>query len=114
MNDSYPNYCWNIWWRKNVLKGLNCLTLWTMSLAVLMPFAAQAGDAESCEAYAKAAMEQVSIGQSNPACARGMDGPLWSPELRVHFSYCINNPIDVVEGGIGKRNEYLRSCGAIH
>ena len=97
-----------------MLKAFNCLTLWTISLGVLVPFAAQAGDAESCQAYAKAAMEQVSIGRSNPACAKGMDGPRWSPSLRVHFSYCINNPIEVVEGGIGKRNEYLRSCGAIH
>ncbi len=96
-----------------MLKAFNCLTLWTLSLAVLMPFAAQAGDTEFCQAYAKAAIEQVSVGRSNRACAAGMQGPRWSPTFQVHFGYCLTNPIEVVEGGTHKRAEYLRSCGAM-
>jgi hypothetical protein len=96
-----------------VLKTPNRLTLWTLSLAVLMPFAAQAGDTEFCQTYAKAAVEQASIGRSHRACAAGMEGPRWSPTLQVHFSYCMTQPIEVVENGTHKRAEYLRSCGAI-
>lgn len=95
-----------------MLKTLNCLTLWTLSLAVLMPFAAQAGDTEFCQTYAKAAVEQASVGRSHRVCAAGMEGPLWSPVFQVHFSYCMTQPIEVVENGTHKRAEYLRSCGA--
>jgi hypothetical protein len=97
-----------------VLNALIRLTLLMPSLAILMPLAAHAADAESCQAYAKAAIEQVAVGRSNPACAAGMQGALWSPAFRVHFVYCMAHSIDVVQGGMGKRTEYLRSCGAMH
>jgi hypothetical protein len=32
--------------------------------------------------------------------------------VRVHFDYCMTNPIDVVENLQGERNAYLHSCGA--
>jgi hypothetical protein len=101
------------WRRKNMLKALNCLALWTLSLVVLMPVAAQSADTEFCQAYAKAAVEQASIGRSHRACAAGMEGPRWSPTFQVHFGYCMTQPIEVVEGGTHKRAEYLHSCGAI-
>jgi hypothetical protein len=108
----------NLAGRKNlaeekVLKALTCLTLLTLSLAVLMPFAAQATDAAYCQAYAKTALDQVSIGHARPACAAGMQGARWSSAFRVHFDYCMSNPTDVVEGRQGARAEYLRSCGAM-
>jgi hypothetical protein len=96
---------------EKVLKALIALSMPT--LAILMPFAAQAADAGYCEAYAKAALGQVSVGHSHPACAAGMQGARWSPTFRVHFDYCISHPTEVVEGRQGARSEYLRSCGAI-
>jgi hypothetical protein len=97
-----------------MLDALKRLMVLVPSLVILMPLAARAGDTDSCQAYAKAAIEQISVGASNPACVAGMQGPLWSPAFGVHFAYCMSNPIEVVEGGAGKRAEYLHSCGAIH
>jgi hypothetical protein len=96
-----------------MLKALICMTLLTLPLAVLMPLAAHAADAGACEAYAKAAVAQVSIGRANPACAAGIQGARWSPAFRVHFVYCMTRPNYVVENQQGERTEYLRSCGAM-
>lgn len=98
---------------EKVLKTLTCITLLMPSLAVLMPLAAEAADAAYCEAYAKAAIDQVSLGYSHPACATGMQGVRWSLAFRVHFDYCMSNPTDAVEGRQGARVQYLRSCGAM-
>jgi hypothetical protein len=92
-----------------ILKGLLPVTA---TLAVLMPLAAQAAGVETCEAYAQAAVSQVSSGHSTPACEKGMDGPRWSAAFRVHFTYCMTHSGEVVDGQRAARNDYLRSCGA--
>jgi hypothetical protein len=96
-----------------VRKGMMGATLLASALAILMPLAARAADAEFCKEYAQAAINQVSAGHAKPACAAHMQGARWSSLVRVHFVYCMSNPIDAVENLRSARDGYLRSCGAI-
>jgi hypothetical protein len=96
-----------------VLNELIRATLLTPALVMLMPLAAQAADATYCRDYAQAAVNQVSAGRAKPACAAHMEGARWSTSVRVHFTYCMTNPMDAVENVRSARDAYLRSCGAI-
>lgn len=94
-------------------KGLIRVTLLLPALAVVTPHAAQAADVEYCKAYAQAAINQVGTGHGKPACAAHMQGARWSPSERVHFVYCMSNPMDAVENVRSARDSYLHSCGAL-
>jgi len=96
-----------------VLKQLIRATLLMPALAMLMPLAAQAADAAYCKDYAQAAVNQVSAGRAKPGCAAHMQGARWSGSERVHFIYCMSNPMDAVENVRSARHAYLHSCGAI-
>jgi hypothetical protein len=96
-----------------VLKTLTGGTLLAAAAAILTPLAAQATDAAYCKIYAQHAIEDVGAGHAKPACVAGMTGSRWSASERVHFTYCMSNPIDAVENLRGVRQNYLRSCGAI-
>jgi hypothetical protein len=96
-----------------VLKALIGGTLLTAALAILTPPAAQAADVQYCKIYAQHAVEAVSAGRAKPACAAGMTGARWSGSERVHFVFCMSNPISAAENMRGVRDTYLRSCGAI-
>ena len=74
------------------------------------PQAAQAADREFCRAYADAAINQVRGALANPGCARGIQGPRWAPEHRVHFDWCLTAPFPAVEAERGARTAYLRTC----
>jgi hypothetical protein len=93
-----------------VLKKLMCATILAAAQAALMPLAAQAADPAFCRAYAQAAINQVRGALANPGCARGIQGTRWSPEYRVHFDWCLSQPIPAVETERGARTGYLRSC----
>jgi len=80
------------------------------ALAVLLPLAAQAANPEFCRGYAEAAENQVRAALSNPACAPGARGARWTPERRVHFDWCLTQPVPAVEGERGARTAYLRGC----
>lgn len=95
-----------------MLGTLRRLLPMTAALAFLMPLTAQAAGVETCEAYAHAAISQVSSGRSTPACEKGMEGPRWSAAFRVHFTYCMTHSGEVVDGQRAARSDFLRSCGA--
>jgi hypothetical protein len=95
-----------------VLKTLGRITPFACAVAGLMPMAAQAADAGACEAYAKAAVEQVAIGRAHPACVKGMQGIRWSPAFRVHFSYCMTRSAPELDSQRGARTQFLHACGA--
>ena len=95
-----------------MLKRLGQVIPFSLALALLVPFAAQAADAGACEAYAKAAVEQVAIARAHSACARGMQGIRWSPAFRVHFSYCMTRSAVEVDNQRGARAQFLHACGA--
>jgi hypothetical protein len=96
--------------RKKVLNNFMNASMATAALAFLMPLTAQAADPGFCRGYADAAINQVRAALANPACARGIQGNRWSPEHRVHFDWCLTQPIPGVEAERGARTAYLRSC----
>ena len=94
-------------------KGPIYAMLLTPALAVVTPCAAQVGDVKYCNQYAQAAVDQVRAARSKPNCAAQMTGARWSASIRVHFNYCMSNPIYDVQNVQSARETYLRSCGAI-
>ncbi|MGA3307732.1 MAG: hypothetical protein ABSD08_03830 [Xanthobacteraceae bacterium] len=75
-----------------------------------MPPTAQAADPGFCHAYAEAAVNQVRGALANPHCARRIEGTRWAPEARVHFDWCLTQPIPAVEAERAARTEFLRGC----
>ncbi len=95
-----------------MLKRLMLAILAAAAPAVVMPMAAQAADAAFCRAYAEAAVNQVRGALANPRCAHRINGTRWAPEARVHFEWCLTQPIPAVEAERAARTEFLRGCRA--
>ena len=96
-----------------MLKILLRSTMLMVALTILASSVAQAANIEYCQQYAQEAVNHVRAGREKPGCATDMQGPRWSVSLRVHFNYCMSNPVNTVENARSARDEYLRSCGAI-
>jgi hypothetical protein len=93
-----------------VLKGLTRITMLTSALAVLLPLTAQAADRASCQDYATAAIHQIRGALNNPHCLPGLQGARWSPDFRVHYSWCITANYAAMGSERDARTAYLRSC----
>jgi hypothetical protein len=63
-----------------------------------------------CASYSTAAVRQVGAARENPACRPGLIGDRWSPDYRVHYSWCITAPYRAAEEEREMRTRYLRSC----
>jgi len=70
---------------------------------------AQAAPEPFCRDYASAAVRQVQLARSVPACDRG-NGPRWTTDHRVHFEWCLGAPILAVEAERQARTNWIRSC----
>ena len=92
-----------------MLKWLNTLTISTFAVSLLLPVGAQAADPGFCRDYATAAVRQVEISRSIPACNRGV-GPRWTTDYRVHFDWCLGAAPGVVESERNARTNWIRSC----
>jgi len=92
-----------------VLKITKCALQLTPALAVLIPLAAQAADPGFCREYATAAVRQVELARSIPACNRGT-GPRWTTDYRVHFDWCLGAAPPAVEAERNARTNWIRSC----
>jgi len=92
-----------------MLKMLTCAALSTAALTVALT-AANAAPPEFCHDYAEAAINQVRAALANPGCAGGVHGPRWTSDRRVHFEWCLTQPIPAVEAERGARTGYLRAC----
>ena len=90
-------------------KVLTCALLATAAVAVT-PLIAKAAPQEFCRDYADAAVNQVRAALANPGCAGAAVGPRWTPEHRLHFIWCLSQPIPIVESERGARIGYLRGC----
>ena len=77
---------------------------------VVAPVKANAAPPEFCRDYADAAVNQVRAALANPGCASVAVGPRWRPEHRLHFIWCLSQPIPIVESERGARTGYLRAC----
>ena len=71
--------------------------------------AAQAAPEGFCRDYARAAVRQVELARSVPACDRG-NGARWTTDYRVHFDWCMGAPIPAVEAERRARTNWIRSC----
>ncbi len=69
-----------------------------------------AASPEFCAGYAQAALNQVRVARSNPACAPGLVGTRWSPEYGVHYGWCITAAPPAAAEEREMRTRYLRSC----
>lgn len=72
--------------------------------------AAQAAPERFCRDYTRAALNQVQKALSIPRCRRGMDGPRWSADFKVHFDWCIGATPSAAEAERIARTEHLRRC----
>ena len=91
----------------NILKVVLALGV---TVAVAMPLsAARAADPGFCRDYAAAAVRQVQLERSVPACDRGT-GPRWTSDYRVHFDWCLGASPDAVEAERAARTNWIRSC----
>jgi hypothetical protein len=84
-------------------------TLVVPVLAVLLPLGAQAADPGFCRDYATAAVRQVELARSIPACNRGV-GARWTTDYRVHFDWCLGAAPGAVEAERAARTNWIRSC----
>lgn len=92
-----------------MLKILKRAALLTPALAALAPLAAQAANPGFCRDYATAAVRQVQLARSIPACDRGT-GPRWTTDYRVHFDWCVGAAPAAVEAERNARTNWIRSC----
>jgi hypothetical protein len=98
----------------DVIRTMTGLALLTSALSGLALLAlappAQAADPMFCHAYAQAAVNQVRAALAVPACAHAINGPRWAPEERIHFEWCLTQPLPAVEAERGARTGFLRGC----
>ena len=92
-----------------MLKGLKRMMILTPALATSIPLAAQAADPGFCRDYATAAVRQVELAKSVPACNRGT-GARWTVDYRVHFDWCLGAAPGAVEAERNARTNWIRSC----
>jgi hypothetical protein len=71
---------------------------------------ANAADPAFCRQYAKASVNQVRGGFSNPACAGGLQGARWSSDFAVHYDWCLGTSYAAAGGERDARARYLRGC----
>jgi hypothetical protein len=94
-----------------VLNILKRAALVAPALAALAPLAAQAADPAFCNGYADAAVRQVFLARSHPACAGGAIGAQWSPNRPFHFNWCLGVAPAAAAAQRQARTDYLRGCG---
>jgi hypothetical protein len=86
---------------KSLLAGVAAVTM--------VSSAAYAAGPEFCRDYATAAVRQVEVARSVPACNREQ-GPRWTADYRVHFDWCLQTPPAAVEAERAARTNWIRSC----
>lgn len=93
----------------NSLKSLLACGMAAVMVSAFAACPAQAAPRDFCRDYAAAAVRQVQIARSVPACDRGT-GPRWTNDYRVHFDWCIGAPAGAVEAERAARTNWLRTC----
>jgi hypothetical protein len=89
-------------------KGLKSLLACGL-VAAAIPLAARAAPPGFCRDYATAAVRQVQLARSNPACDRGT-GARWTSDYRVHFDWCLGAAPGAVEAERAARTTWIRTC----
>jgi hypothetical protein len=81
----------------------------TLPILILLT-EAQAADPAFCRHYAKATLNQVRGGLSDPACGGRLQGARWSSDFAVHYEWCLGTSDAAVSGETKARTRYLRGC----
>jgi hypothetical protein len=92
-----------------MLKFAMRLTILLAAFTVLLSFTARAADPGFCRDYAIAAVRQVELTRSIPACNRGT-GPRWTSDYRVHFDWCLGAAPGTVEAERAAHTNWIRIC----
>ena len=79
------------------------------ALASLLSPQARAAEPGFCREYATAAVRQVELARSVPACNRGT-GPRWTIDYKVHYDWCLGAAPGAVEAERNARTNWIRSC----
>jgi len=72
--------------------------------------AARAAPEPFCRDYTRAALAQVQKALAIPRCRRGMDGPRWSADYKVHFGWCLGASLRAADEERAARTVHLRRC----
>jgi hypothetical protein len=94
---------------EQMLKTVMCATLSAAALIVAVPLSTQAAAPGFCRDYAGAAVRQVEVARSIPACNRGA-GARWTTDYKVPFDWRLGAAPDAVEGERMARSNWIRSC----
>jgi hypothetical protein len=90
--------------------GLKFLAVFgALGASMTIVSAAQAAAPGFCHHYAAAAVRQVEVERSTPACNRGV-GARWTSDYRVHFDWCLGATPAAVEAERATRTNWIRSC----
>jgi hypothetical protein len=81
-----------------------------LSVFLLDLTAAHAADPGFCKPYAKAALNQVRGGLTEPACASHFQGARWSTEFAVHYEWCLGVSAGDADAERDARARYLKGC----
>ncbi|HEY2136256.1 MAG TPA: hypothetical protein VGH49_10225 [Xanthobacteraceae bacterium] len=79
------------------------------SVLAMLFSAARAASPDFCREYATAAVRQVEVMHSVPACNRGQ-GARWTTDFRVHFDWCLGVSPAAVAAERAARTNWIRSC----
>lgn len=94
-----------------MLQKLGSTTVFaSLCAAALCSTNAQAADPGFCRDYARAALNQVQIALSTPACRPGLSGTRWSADYRLHFDWCLGAAYAAAQAERGARTAYIRAC----
>jgi hypothetical protein len=100
---------WSFWEVGEMVKRLFFVAVFGSAFA-MSSMSAHAAAPEFCRNYARAALTQVQIALSTPACRPGLQGTRWSSDFRVHFNWCLGAPIPAIQSERGARTGYIRGC----
>ncbi len=90
--------------------GLKLLAVFgALGASMTLLSAVQAAPPGFCHHYAAAAVRQVEVVRSTPACNRGI-GARWTSDYRVHFDWCLGAAPAAVEAERAARTNWIRSC----
>lgn len=71
---------------------------------------ARAADPGFCKQYARAAINQVRGGLTDPACGGGLQGVRWSSDFAVHYEWCLGASLGAVGTERDARTRQLKAC----
>jgi hypothetical protein len=81
-----------------------------LSISLSNPTAAHAAEPAFCKPYAKAALNQVRGGLTDPACASRLQGSRWSTDFAVHYEWCLGVSAGDADAEKNVRTRYLKGC----